>query len=477
VDLLRRLRQVGLFGELSEDDLARIAEDATAVDLPAGQRLFEEGEAGEHAYLVTAGSVEVLKATEGREALVAVREPGSVIGEMALLETAPRMAAVQARTDATLLAIPKATLDRVLAVSPSAARSMFRTLLARMRETSEQLRQSERMAQLGTLTAGVAHELNNPAAAVRRSAQQLSDELRRFTTLAVQPTAAADGRARQRALALLPARVRSPDVLDALARSDAETAVEAWLGDRHVEEPWRLAPELVGAGVDVAALERLGTDVEGPVLADALRFLVASRVVDDLVREIDEGTHRLSVIVQVLKGYAYLDQAPVQDVDVVRGLEDTLLLLGHKTGHVQVEREYAPDLPRITAYGSELNQVWTNLIDNACDALAAVTDRTPTLTLRTAAVGDVVVVEVEDNGPGIPAELQRRIFDAFVTTKPPGHGTGLGLQLSYRIVALRHRGELTVDSEPGRTTFRVVLPIRVADPAVPPPAARTAWPG
>jgi signal transduction histidine kinase len=464
VDDLRRLKQVELFGELSDEDVARIGREVSEVALQAGQMLFEERERGDQAYLVTAGTLEVLKATDRREVLVAVRGAGSIIGEMALLLEAPRTASVRARTDARLLSISKATLDELLESSPSAARAMIRTLLERMSETSERLRHSERMAQLGTLTAGVAHELNNPAAAVRRAARRLGDEVDIYTSLALEPPTTATAVARKQLLSLVPDRPPSGADGDALARSDAEAAVEEWLGSHRVEEPWRLAPELVDAGIDVALLEQLGAEVAGPALSDAARLLVASRAIHDLVHEIGEGTRRLSQIVKALKGYAYLDQAPVQEVDVVRGLEDTLVLLGHKTRNVQVQREFDPDLPTITAFGSELNQVWTNLIDNACDALAEVTDRVPTLTLRTYAAGTDVVVEVEDNGPGVDEEVLPRIFDAFVTTKPPGQGTGLGLQISYRIVALEHRGELTVDSEPGRTTFRVALPMRAHDP-------------
>jgi signal transduction histidine kinase len=468
VGAFERLRQVGLFADLSDEDLRRICKDVIEVSLQPGEALFEEHDPGDRAYIVIAGTVEVCKATGGREALVAVREPGDVIGEMALLQEAPRIASVRARTEAQLLAISKATLDELLESSPSAARAMFRTLLERMRETQERLQHSERMAQLGTLTAGVAHELNNPAAAAQRAAQRLRDELDTYAALAAGSAADGASAVRQRALTLTVDGVRPHDDLGALARSDREVAVEGWLDQRGVDDAWRLAPELVEAGVDVALLEQLGTDVDGPALADAARFLVSSCVIRDLVTEIGDSARRLSEIVRALKGYAYLDRAPVQDVDVVQGLEDTLVLLGHRTGHVRVRREFHTDLPTVTAHGSELNQVWTNLIDNASDALAEVTDRTPTLTLRAFPDGPDVVVEVEDNGPGIPAELQPRIFDAFVTTKPPGQGTGLGLQISYRIVALEHRGELTVDSEPGRTTFRVVLPVRPDLPDRPP---------
>ena len=216
-----------------------------------------------------------------------------------------------------------------------------------------------------------------------------------------------------------------------------------------------MAPGLVEAGIDVGELSRLGSGAE---LADAVRLLAPAASARRSAAQIAEGARRLSDIVGALRSYSYLDHAPVQDVDVVRGIEDTLVMLGHAAKGVRVVREFDPELPRIVALGSELNQVWTNLVDNACDALEGTRD--PILTLRAFADGDSVVVEVEDNGPGIPPATQQRVFDAFFTTKPPGKGTGLGLQISYRIVVLEHRGDLSLSSVPGRTVFRVTLPVR-----------------
>jgi signal transduction histidine kinase len=190
-----------------------------------------------------------------------------------------------------------------------------------------------------------------------------------------------------------------------------------------------------------------------------LRLVTAIAGVRRIGGEIAEGSGRLSRIVSALKSYSFLDQAPVQDVDLVKGIEDTLLILGHKLTGIEVVREYNPDLPKITAFGSQLNQVWTNLIDNAAEAVAETGDGI--IVLRAYPEGDMVVVEVEDNGPGIPAAIRPRIFDDFFTTKPPGKGTGLGLSISYRIVVHEHRGALTVASEPGKTVFRVSVPIEI----------------
>lgn len=462
-DAFARLRKVALFDGLSDDDLERICTDVQDIHLGPGHTLFEEGDRGDRAYVITDGEIEILKASERREVLLAVRGPGEVIGEMALLQEEPRIAGARARTTAELVAIPKAALDELLDTSPTAARSMFGTFLDRLRATNDQLKQNERMAQLGTLTAGVAHELNNPAAAVARAARRLDEEMRDFVA---QVAPAVGGDLRAAAMGLVDNDRAAP--ADALARSDAESELEDWLEQHGVPEPWDLSAGLVDAGIRVTDLASL--DASDPrKLADALRMLVASASLHGITTQIIEGTTRLSSIVRSLKSYAYLDQSPVQDVDVRQGLEDTLVLLAHRTRHVRVVREFDEDVPTITALGTELNQVWTNLIDNACDALEETADRIPTLTLRVGQLPDDngVVVEIEDNGPGIAPEHVDQVFDAFFTTKPPGRGTGLGLQISYRIVVLEHRGDLAVQSEPGRTTFRVTLPLEQPEPPDP----------
>lgn len=442
---LATFRRVPLFAGLSDDDLTRICSESTDVRLAPGEVLFREGEPGDHAFVVASGQVEVLKATDSRDALLAVRSEGDVIGEMALLEQAPRSATVRARSEADLVSIPRAALDDLLTTSPAASRAVFELLTRRVRETHDQVRHQQRMAQLGVMTAGVAHELNNPAAAVQRAAGQLADQVDRLV--------AATGRAPDDpVMQLLGALAeREPRTLDALDASDEEVRVEDWLQSHGVSEAGQLAPDLVAAGVSVDDLVALGEDAVG-----GARLLAAAASLRQLAREVAVGSGRLSEVVGALRSFTFLDRGSLQEVDVRRGLEDTLSLLGRAAAGVRVVRELAPDLPVITAMGAELNQVWTNLVQNACHALAGASH--PTLTLRAFEEGGGVVVEVEDDGPGIPAQLQERIFDAFVTTKAPGEGTGLGLQISYRIVVLEHGGELTVRSEPGRTTFRVWLP-------------------
>ena len=336
-----------------------------------------------------------------------------------------------------------------------------------LRSAEEALRQSERMATLGTLAAGVAHELNNPAAAATRAAAQLRDALDKFQEAALTlgcvdvSTGQADA-----LLAIVGGRQhgRSSAPTDPMKRSDLESDVEAWLDDHDVAEGWELAPGLVALGLDPEALSTLASQW-GADQAAAIRWIARAEPVRALAGEVGEATRRISEIVGALKSYSFLGQAPVRSVDVTTGLEDTLTLLRGvlKTG-VTVVRDYGADVPTIDAFGSELNQVWTNLIHNAVDAMGGQGQ----IVIRTRRDGDAVVVEIEDNGPGIPDAVRPRIFDAFFTTKEPGKGTGLGLPTSRNIVVKKHGGSIDVTSRPGSTRFIVKLPIhRVAAAGAP----------
>lgn len=327
------------------------------------------------------------------------------------------------------------------------------------------MRQAEKMATLGTLAAGMAHELNNPCAAVRRAADQLVDALGRFTDtwsdVVTVPMTTADHMALRAINDVVRGRPESPGAGgpaddDLLEHADTVDAVEQWLASRGVPQAWELAPVLVDAGVDATVLASLAVDVSDAALAVVLRWAVRDCPVHSLVREIGTGAARISELVGALKTYAALDQGPVQWTDVRAGLESTLTVLHHKlSDSITVRREFDDDLPQILANAGELNLVWTSLINNALDALG---DR-GTITLRARHIEDDVVVEVEDDGPGIPSAFLGRVFDPFFTTKPPGKGTGLGLSMSYSIAVDKHGGDIHVDSVPGRTRVTVTLPI------------------
>ncbi len=457
------LRMVPLFADLAEDDLARLCAASREDRLPAGTTLFEEGDHGDAAYVITDGSIEILKQTGPQEVLLALRYPGEVIGEMALLRDEPRMASARVRDDATVLVIPRPALADVLDTSPGAVRALFNILLERLRSTEALLQQTQRMAQLGTLTAGLAHELNNPAAAVARAADQLRAAVQAHVE-AHGRAAAALGHDPTAAVASVTGR-RPPTgaALDALARADREQALEVALDALGVPEPWTLAPELAEAGLEVDDLAELREAFDPATLPAVLAAVSAGATVEALLGTVVSGTARLSSIVTSLKSYAFLDQAPVQDLDLSRCIEDTLLLLGPKLADLDVVRTYPPDLPRIAGNGPELNQVWTHLLDNAADAIAERRrqegDGAAGRIEVAVTLGDgAIVVAVSDDGAGIPAAIRDRIFDAFFTTKPPGQGVGLGLDVSSRIVSA-HGGQLTAESAPGRTTFTAILPI------------------
>ncbi len=458
------LRAVPLFTELSDEDIQRLEQRAEPITLEVGEVLVTEGEVGHSAFVIVDGEIEILKSVGTRDVLLAVRKPGDVIGEMSLLQDVPRSATARARTPSTLLSIPKAEIDALMETSAGAIRALFRVLRERWQSTQAMLTQSQRMAQLGTLTAGLAHEMNNPAAAVNRGVEQLRAAVTQLVRAerrlwgAVDPAQVDAIEALRDALA---GTERVGDRLTPIERSDLEDAVEDSLAAAGVPDGWRVAPVVVESGLAAHIGEIVA--VAGPRSGALFEVLCAEHEVADLLYEVEEGTRRLSAIVKALKSYSYLDQAPVQEVDILAGIEDTLLILKSKLTGIDVRRQYAEEFPRIQAFGSELNQVWTNLLDNAADAIHGVEGHRGVITIRAVHTADHVVVEVEDNGPGIPPDVVDQIFDSFFTTKPPGAGTGIGLHTSYTIVVDKHRGDLRVTSEPGRTVFRVELPRTVPE--------------
>jgi len=450
--LLEFLKNVPLFANLAEHDLKALSQVIEEVRLPSGTELFAEGSEGDRAYIVREGEIEVFKVSGARTVLIDVGRPGDVLGEMALIEKKPRMASARARTPCVLLAIDQAQFQALLASHASAAQAMFKTVISRWRSTEAVLRQSEKLAQLGTLAAGVAHELNNPSAAVRRGADQLLDVFAQLQHAQIELYALNLTSEQHTALASLEQQVRKRAkeliTIDALAQSNLEDALESALEDLGVQEPWALAPTLASLGYAPAQLTALTTTFPARHIETVLAWLSNVYQVYLLLTEIGEGAQRIAEIVKAMKSYVYLDQAPVQRVDIHEGLDNTLVLLRNKLRQgVTVQRQYAPALPRIQGYGSELNQAWTNIIDNAIDAMQGQGQ----LTLRTYQDLEQIVVEIEDTGPGIPAAIQYKIFDPFFTTKPVGQGTGLGLYISYNIIVDRHRGDLSVDSQTGRT--------------------------
>jgi signal transduction histidine kinase len=433
-----QLRATPLFAELPEHALELLCRHAERLVLQPDETLIEEGSSGDALYVVLSGELQVSKRSGDGESPLARVGPGSILGEMAAIEQRPRIASVRAISEAEVLCVPREALVDVLGSGPEAAMAILRTVLARLRSTESLLRQREKLAALGTLAAGLAHELNNPAAAMRRSAAALAEAIAERDRLPPPPEP------------LEPPP--NPPKLDPLARADAIDALAEELGDDDV------AAALLRAGWTPAALEPHLRGLDPAARRDRLAWLAADASVHALIGEVQVAAERIGEIVKAVKAYAYLDQAPVQRVDLRRGLEETLLILGHRLREgVSVQREFAEDLPEIEAYGSELNQVWTNIIDNAIDAMEGRGE----LELRAERAGPGEVrVTICDSGPGIPPEVQEHIFEPFYTTKPPGVGTGLGLHISHDVIA-RHGGRLQVDSRPGRTCFIATLPLQL----------------
>jgi PAS domain S-box-containing protein len=332
--------------------------------------------------------------------------------------------------------------------------------LNQLQEIQNQLIMQEKMASLGKLSAGMAHELNNPASAAQRGAEQLQEifcQLRDAYLKIGELNLEKNQLDQLKTISQLAKdRARQPDDMDALTRSDKESEMEDWLDEKGVETAWQLAPMLVSLGYNQSEIHTLAEKFSPDQFIVVIEWLSYTYTIHSLLSEISLGTGRIVEIVKALKTYTFMDQAPLKFVNVHEGLDNTLIILKNKLKKgITVHREYAQDLPSIPAYGGELNQVWSNIIDNAIDAMDGQGD----LTLRTRKEDPWVVVEIEDNGMGIPKEVQTKVFDPFFTTKPPGKGTGLGLNISRNLIVQKHQGQITIFSEPGKTRFTVWLPI------------------
>lgn len=453
-----RFGSLPLFEHFAESDVNHLLVDTKIIELDSGDVLINEGAPASAAFFILEGELDILRRVGGQDVTIATRPRGEMIGEMGLLIGEPRSATVRARVHTKVLEISYERLHETLLSNPEAMFLLLRTVVARLKHTESSLVHYQKLAGLGTLAAGLAHELNNPAAAVIRSASQLQDALlsweRQSEALGALTLTENEREYLEHVRNTVHEGMNENQFADALARGDEEQAIQEWLQALGISDSWPLATSLVDAGNTLDDLREIEQRVSAQHLEPVLRWIAAGKSVFLILRELRGSGRSISDIVAGVKSYTHLDQAPVQDVDIHEGIDQTLAILRHKLRGVQVKRDYAEGLPKIAAFASELNQVWTNLIDNAADAI----DGQGEISIRTGVEEKQIVVEISDTGPEMPQEVQQHLFEPFYTTKPLGKGTGLGLSISYNIVQ-KHQGVIEFQSGPKRTTFIVRLPI------------------
>jgi signal transduction histidine kinase len=466
--MLETLRTVSLFQELTEQQLQCLPQ-GISVWLESGEMLFEQGDHPEYFYIVFEGAVQIARSVANQQLILATYDTGMFFGEVPLLAGTLHLASGQAVQRSLVHCLKEDDFWQMLTICPSLRKVVLGQMGARMQELQMLSQQREKLISLGTLAAGLAHELNNPAAAAGRAAGQLREPFEVLQVLALRQIEQHLSPAQLQYLTQLQSKANEQSLalnqLDSLGVSDSEDQLTDWLEAQGVIDAWKLAPTLVMAGLDVEQLAVIGELKSAEAITDTMIWLEATLSQKSLLRELEYSTTRISELVQAVKAYSYMDQASLQEVDLQEGLDNTLLMLGHKLKkhNIVVVRQYEPELPRLWAHGSELNQVWTNLIDNAIDAIAPhfaskALGSQGTIWIRTSSQHDGVTVEIADNGPGIPLEIQSRIFEPFFTTKEVSVGTGLGLEIVYRIVVGQHKGDIRCFSQPGDTCFRICLP-------------------
>jgi signal transduction histidine kinase len=455
------LRAISLFDGLADDQLAELARGGTEVRIEPGVDLFLEGEPADFWWVLIDGAIDLLRHIGSEDTVVGRMDvPGRWAGGFrAWDEHGVYLATGRGAAAGRVLRVPAEVLrERINAWFPF-GRHLIQGLYSTARSIESTARQRESLVTLGTLAAGFAHEVNNPAAAASRAVDALDDAFQ--TLLAALGRLAHDEISAQQFTALdtLRREIEPHAVVSQgpLALADHEDALSLWLTRHGVAREWTIAPPLAAAGIDLAWCERAAVALAGSALEPGLEWVASTLSAAALLSEIKESTRRISELVTAIKSYSQMDRASMQQIDVTDGIESALVMLGHKLrDSITVVRDYSASVPRIGAYPGELNQVWTNLIDNALDAM----NGAGTLRLATRAEEDNIVVEVGDTGPGMPPQVASRAFDAFYTTKDTGNGTGLGLDIARRTVVERHGGSITIESRPGNTVLLVRLPVR-----------------
>src|SRR5580704_4822852 len=450
------LLRVPVFADLPDDQIGWFISQSEELHLVAGNTYIRQGDPAAFLFVVLEGQLQA-RGEVGGETVVFSIEAGNVTGILPFSRMKQSPMTGRAVTDGRVLRFPASQFPELVQKMPELAKRLVGLMSDRIRETTRLEQQKDRLAALGKLSAGLAHELNNPASAAKRATSQLREILIRIRNASHELGRRDLTPAQKSEIEKLEASfVQHNEVpLDALALSDLEDQIDSLLRSHGQNDLWQLAADLARKNVRPEALESLFGTLDAGTARAALVRIAASVEIATLLNEIENGTSRISDLVRAIKEYTYMDQTPVQNVDIVKSLETTLTIMNHKLKRgVVVQRDYQK-IPRlVNSFGSELNQVWTNIIDNAIDAMNGKGE----LRVRTYRDDGCVVVEIGDNGPGISPQVQPHIFEPFFTTKGVGEGTGLGLDTVQRIVK-KHRGNIQVDSRPGNTRFQVFLPL------------------
>jgi len=450
------LRRVTEFADLPDDQLDWFLSQSQEMHLKAGEMYSRQGDPADAMFVILEGHLQGRGELNG-ETIVFDLEPGDVTGVLPFSRMKQFTVGQRAETDSRALRFPASLFPDLIQRMPELTKRLVGLMSDRIREVTRLEQQRDRLASLGKLSAGLAHELNNPASAAKRAASQLREMIKKIKSASLELGRRDLTQAQKTEIEKLEALFTQKDVVppDALTISDLEDQIDSLLRSHGQNDLWQLAADLARRNIKPEILESLFANLDADAARAALVRIAASVEIAVLLREIESSTSRISDLVGAIKEYTYMDQAKVQNVDVVKSLETTLTILNHKLKQgVAVQRDYQRVPLLVNSFGSELNQVWTNIIDNAIDAMHGKGE----LRVRTYRDEGCVVVEIGDNGPGISPEVQPHIFEPFFTTKGVGEGTGLGLDTVQRIVK-KHRGNIQVNSKPGDTRFQVWLPL------------------
>ena len=452
------LRKVPLFANLKDEDKVCI-EETEEWRLPAGEMLVEEGKHAEYFFVLLEGEISVWKKHAEQDVVVARNRPGAFFGEVPLLLGTPYMLSGRAECDCRLIVFPEEAFWKLLRLCPAISGEIFRAMVTRLRNIEGSARQQEKLEALGTMSAGLAHELNNPSSAAQRIAVHLGEVIQTIQSVAHRLHHTLEHEHWDRLIALVGEVLENPSAgkhHHSIEQSDSEDALAAWLREGGVSDAWKIAPMLVGAGLDMSALVSLRELLPKNAFGDAVRWIALRLKIQTLLDDAEQSTGRIASLVEAVRSIARQERAEPADIDVHEQLRSALGVLDHKLKNVRVTQNFSSECGHVRGYPSELAQVWVNLLDNAADAVNGGGE----IAIQTRRDDNQTVVEIIDNGPGISSENLSHIFEPFFTTKGVGSGKGLGLTISQGIVGDRHGGEIEVESKAGETRFIVRLPVR-----------------